>query len=335
VRGADARRRLGDPADFVRLEIELALRARVAVVPVLVEGATMPAAADLPPSIAPFARCQAVELSDTRWRYDAEQLIDMLQTRFAIESDRAPLDAGGTRPGEVTRWGVDLVDLARHPRRLIARRQTGRAGDHVRAFLFLCAAIVVGHLVLLPGIDVRLIARGSSADKALGVVAWLFTGLTVDLFLAALLVATLALAWRVVARGAGYRRVGLICAYVFGGAWLGFCAGMMVAATAVSLIDATWLESALAGLHASIADSAPARAPMPPIARLETAPLRGPATVLLVLGALIWLVTAGWCVVAWGAFRRSFAATRWQAWVATSLWIALLAALVWLPLQII
>jgi hypothetical protein len=332
---AAGRRRLDDSADFVRLEIELALAAGVAIVPVLVEGATMPAAADLPPSIAPFARCQAVELSDTRWRYDAEQLIDMLQTRFAIESDRAPLDAGGTRPGEVTRWGVDLVDLARHPRRLIARRQTGRAGDHVRAFLFLCAAIVVGHLVLLPGIDVRLIARGSSADKALGVVAWLFTGLTVDLFLAALLVATLALAWRVVARGTGYRRVGLICAYVFGGAWLGFCAGMMVAATAVSLIDATWLESALAGLHASIADSAPARAPMPPIARLETAPLRGPATVLLVLGALIWLVTAGWCVVAWGAFRRSFAATRWQAWVATSLWIALLAALVWLPLQII
>ena len=46
-----------------------------------------------------------------------------------------PLRGGGA--GDSTRWGVDLVDLARHPRRLIARRQTGRAGDHVRAFAFL------------------------------------------------------------------------------------------------------------------------------------------------------------------------------------------------------
>ena len=53
--------------------------------------------------------------------------------------------------------------------------------------------------------------------------------------------------------------------------------------------------------------------------RLDTAPMRGAANVLIVLGAVIWLATAIWCVVAWGAFRRAFAATRWQAWLATSL----------------
>ncbi len=64
ARDAEGRRRLDDRADFVRLEIELALAARLPVVPVLVEGATMPAALDLPPALAEFSRSQAVELSD-------------------------------------------------------------------------------------------------------------------------------------------------------------------------------------------------------------------------------------------------------------------------------
>ena len=218
-------------------------------------------------------------------------------------------------------------------RRLARRRQTGRAGDAVRAFAFLCGAILLGHLVLLAALDIELIARGSIAEKALGVLAWMTTGLMIDLFVAGLLFATLALAWRLVERGAAYRRVGLICAYIFGGAWLGLCAGAAVATTAVHLIDPDWVQRGLAGLHASLAASAPL--PMPSMARFDTAPFRGAAAVLLVLGALIWLATALWCVVAWGAFRRSFAAAWWQAWLATSIWIALLLMIVWLPLQVV
>ena len=62
--------------------------ARVPVVPVLVEGAVMPAAADLPPSLAEFSRCQAVELADRRWRADIDALVEALQLRFAIEFAR-------------------------------------------------------------------------------------------------------------------------------------------------------------------------------------------------------------------------------------------------------
>ncbi|HEX2540518.1 MAG TPA: toll/interleukin-1 receptor domain-containing protein [Caldimonas sp.] len=86
---AGGRRRLDDPADFVRLEIELALRAGLPVIPVLVEGATMPAADMLPASLHAFARCQAVEISETRWQYDTERLIAALQARFAIEAEAA------------------------------------------------------------------------------------------------------------------------------------------------------------------------------------------------------------------------------------------------------
>ena len=42
------RRRLDDPNDFVRLEIEAALKRNVRIIPILVEGATMPYADELP-----------------------------------------------------------------------------------------------------------------------------------------------------------------------------------------------------------------------------------------------------------------------------------------------
>ena len=138
------RRRLDDPGDFVRLEIELALAAEVAVVPVLVEGARMPTEAELPRSIAALARCQAVELSDQRWRFDVDTLIALLQSRFGIDAD-APSGARAAPPA-ATRWTADLADLALHPRRLIARRQSDSASDHARAFAFLCGAIVVSRI---------------------------------------------------------------------------------------------------------------------------------------------------------------------------------------------
>lgn len=331
---AEGRRRLDDPADFVRLEIELALQARVPVVPVLVEGATMPAADELAPLLEAFARCQAVELSETRWQYDFDRLVETLRSRFGIESDRSPLDSGATdETGTLTRWGVDLFDLARHPQRLIARRQTGRASEPVHAFAFLCAAILLGNLMLLTVIDLDLVARGSPLEVVLGVAGWLLTALVLGLFIAGLLIGVLALAWRIADRSAGYRRVGLIGAYVYGGAWIGLCVFAVLAVTAVHLTDPGWLGRAVGGLHASLAASAPVA--MPPMTRLDTAPMRGAASVLLVLGALVLVATAIWSVVAWGAFRQAFAATRPRSWLATSLWLALLAALVWLPLQLV
>ena len=48
------RRRLNDPTDFVRIEIETALRAKVPVIPVLVSNASMPLANDLPASLRPL-----------------------------------------------------------------------------------------------------------------------------------------------------------------------------------------------------------------------------------------------------------------------------------------
>jgi hypothetical protein len=77
----DGSPRLADPEDFVRLEVETGLRRPdVAVIPVLVSGARMPEAEHLPQGIRPFTRLKALEISELRWRYDLDRLIDTLET---------------------------------------------------------------------------------------------------------------------------------------------------------------------------------------------------------------------------------------------------------------
>jgi hypothetical protein len=63
-------RRLDSEDDWVRQEIVAALRRDILVLPVLVGGATMPRAEDLPDDIRALARKQAAEISDSRWDYD-------------------------------------------------------------------------------------------------------------------------------------------------------------------------------------------------------------------------------------------------------------------------
>src|SRR5437868_1922368 len=55
-----AGRQLDDPNDPVRLEIDAALRLKQRVIPVLVEGASMPPEPELPTAIRALARRQAV-----------------------------------------------------------------------------------------------------------------------------------------------------------------------------------------------------------------------------------------------------------------------------------
>lgn len=72
------RRRLDDPNDFVRLEIATALRRKVRVTPVLVDGATMPLITQLPEDLTSLARRHALELSEQRFLHDAKRLITAL-----------------------------------------------------------------------------------------------------------------------------------------------------------------------------------------------------------------------------------------------------------------
>jgi hypothetical protein len=79
ITGEDGRRRLDDPADFVRVEVEAALARDVRVIPVLVDGASMPSADDLPASLAKLVRRQALELSPSRFDFDTGRLLRVLE----------------------------------------------------------------------------------------------------------------------------------------------------------------------------------------------------------------------------------------------------------------
>ena len=69
AKGPDGQPRLLDPADVHRGEIEAALLCeRVTVIPVLVDGARMPAQSELPASIASLALRQALDLPGGGWR---------------------------------------------------------------------------------------------------------------------------------------------------------------------------------------------------------------------------------------------------------------------------
>ena len=90
IASSDGSRRLDDPDDFVRLEIEAALTRKVLLIPILVEGALMPRGDQLPPSIAPMVRRQALELSPTRFRADTERLLEVMERTLAdIQDEQA------------------------------------------------------------------------------------------------------------------------------------------------------------------------------------------------------------------------------------------------------
>lgn len=75
-------RRLDDPEDLVRREIELALEAPdVQVIPVLLNGARIPSADALPPSLRPLAGLNAARIRREDFHDDIERLVTALKER--------------------------------------------------------------------------------------------------------------------------------------------------------------------------------------------------------------------------------------------------------------
>jgi hypothetical protein len=72
-------RRLDDPDDFVRLEIETALRREIRVIPILVDGTLMPRARDLPEALKPLVRRNGREISNARFNPDCLELVSTLK----------------------------------------------------------------------------------------------------------------------------------------------------------------------------------------------------------------------------------------------------------------
>lgn len=86
VTDSSGSRRLDDPTDFVRIEVELALSSGLLVVPVLVSGASMPKGTELPNTLQTLVFLQAIQVRpDPDFHRDMDRLIGKLSHLVRIE----------------------------------------------------------------------------------------------------------------------------------------------------------------------------------------------------------------------------------------------------------
>jgi hypothetical protein len=138
------RRRLDDPDDFVRLEIQAALTRNIRVIPILVDGARMPRADELPDSLAGLVRRQALELSPARFDFDTGRLLKVLDRTLA-EVRAAQPEPSPTpvvpRPAPATPSGSSEPPGGQRRRRSTRARVLTGAGIAVVMILLIVAVV--------------------------------------------------------------------------------------------------------------------------------------------------------------------------------------------------
>jgi hypothetical protein len=126
------RRRLEQPRDPVRLEVETALRLGLPIIPVRVEGALMPTEGDLVPSIIDLLEFNAAEVTDSRWEYDVDRLLWAIdETVVGRFRPSAPNSVGDRDAEEQVRR--DAEEQARRDAEEQARRDPeGKSGQEAQ-----------------------------------------------------------------------------------------------------------------------------------------------------------------------------------------------------------
>jgi hypothetical protein len=140
--------------DFVRLEVAEALRTGVKVIPVLVNGATMPTTAQLPPDLAQLAGIEGVFVRHESFPRDADFLADSILARKA--------------PSPLSKY------WNRHPLQ----------ESIVRAFFGLIVAAIA---VIVGAAAYQSMSHGGSLDQALGGVGPMLLAVTGVLLLGMIL----------------------------------------------------------------------------------------------------------------------------------------------------
>jgi TIR domain len=105
----EGQRRLDDPDDIVRLEIQAALERQVRVIPVLVEGAAMPSRQQLPESLAMLARRHALVLRHESFHSDADRLLADIEQVLTFSQFAGDRRSSATIEGPSTVTPDELV----------------------------------------------------------------------------------------------------------------------------------------------------------------------------------------------------------------------------------
>jgi hypothetical protein len=115
--------------DFVRIEIEAALQRNVRVIPVLVDGAAMPKAIELPESLRDLARRQGTEVSPTRFDADVEKLTRALGSILDERRRRDTAEAEAARQVEEERRAQKVAAAERAAREERERLEAAEAAS--------------------------------------------------------------------------------------------------------------------------------------------------------------------------------------------------------------
>jgi hypothetical protein len=165
-------RRLDSPNDYLRLELESALDRGVLLIPILLEGARMPEAGELPESLTSISRSQALQLSDAHFNIDVAKLCARLRglaEGFGRGAPRARHDDAGaavTQEVPITQEheGRPLAETvtvradAHHHDRTSGRRRRPRRRAVVAAAVVVAVALAIGATVALQGGSSRNVA---------------------------------------------------------------------------------------------------------------------------------------------------------------------------------
>jgi hypothetical protein len=96
-------RRIDDPEDSLRAEINTALRLKLKIVPLLVGGAAIPERHELPPDVAPIIDWQARRVDDDDFDHDSSRLIKALEILLKDQGTGPQLDSADAKESEVRR----------------------------------------------------------------------------------------------------------------------------------------------------------------------------------------------------------------------------------------
>jgi len=127
VADEEGRRRLDDPDDYVRFEVQTALKRGVRVIPVLVDNARPLRQQQLPAELHKLTRLNALELSYGRFQYDSDRLLDLIHRVLAgwvtwRRRSAGPRAKTTARPGRRTSARLRRTAPARRPSHRGGRR---------------------------------------------------------------------------------------------------------------------------------------------------------------------------------------------------------------------
>jgi len=305
VADAAGTRRVAQPDDYVRREIETAFAERIGVIPILVDGAAMPSPDELPQTLAPLTKLHAFEVADRTWRYDIEQLAKHLENRYDVERTAALPSAGLIKGvvAAVRNYVPDLLLLLARPKTLIARHNLGRTQDLMRALTFLSLSQVIGSLGLL----------SLASTESLSIPGVLGTGFLFDVVTTLILSLPMYLAWRLVGAAPEYRRVAVPFFYQVAAATLLLVAGAMALSTPLLLIDPHFYDR----LHDMMSREGQVTPKWLEAARFIDQSFRSGGSFAMV-GIIAMLVIHTllliWLTASWGAYRQGLGIrSRWRS----------------------